>query len=268
MYNPLVSIILPTYNWNSKWLNEWINSVLNQTYNNFELIIINDASINNIEETILEFKKKDQRIKYVINESNLQLTQTLNRWIKLSKWEYIARIDDDDVWCDNNKLKKQVEFMEQNTEYWLCGTWIILIDENWNEFDRVLNRWWDKKIRNYISGSNQFAHSSVIIRKNILDKVWWWYIDSPKTRYAEDYDLWLRIWIISKFDNLQEYSVKYRVRNWSISWTKRSKQFKNTFRVYLQYRNNYPNKISWIIKHLITIFMPKWILNILVKLNR
>ncbi len=264
--NPLVSIILPTYNWNSKWLTESINSVLNQSYINFELIIINDASTNNIEETILEFQKKDNRIIYVKNEKNLQLTKSLNKWIENSEWIYIARIDDDDIWFDKNKLQKQVDFMEQNPEYWLCGTWVILINEDWQELDRILNRWWNEKIRNYISGSNQFAHSSVIIRKSILDKVWW-YIDNNITKYTEDYDLWLRIWTVSKFHNLQDYSLKYRVRNWSISWRKRFKQLSNAFRVYLQYRNNYPNKISWIIKHLITIFMPKEIINILVKLN-
>ncbi len=157
--------------------------------------------------------------------------------------------------------------MENNPDYWLCGTWIILIDEKWDEFDKILNRWNDKIIRNNISWSNQFAHSSVIIRKSILDEIWW-YHDNKITKYTEDYDLWLRIWIVSKFNNLQEYWVKYRVRNWSISWKKRFKQLSNAFKVYLKYRKNYPNKISWIIKHLITIFIPKFIVNILVKINK
>jgi len=263
---PLISIILSTHNWNKKWLTESINSVLNQSYTNFELIILNDASTNNTEKTILEFTWKDNRIIYQKNEHNLQLTKTLNKWIELSKWKYIARIDDDDIWCDNTKLEKQVNFMEENPDYWLCWTWIILIDEKWIEFDRILNRWWNENIRNYISGSNQFAHSSVIIRKSILDKVWW-YIDNNITKYTEDYDLWLRIWIISKFHNLQEYCLKYRVREWSISWKKRFKQLSNALRVYLQYRKNYSNKFIGIMKHLITIFIPKWIVNILVKIN-
>jgi len=264
MNNPLVSIILSTYNWNSKWLTESINSVLNQSYAIFELIIINDASINDIEETILEFQKKNNRIIYIKNEKNLWLTKSLNKWIELAKWKYIARIDDDDIWYDEDKLKKQVNFMEQNPDYWLCGTWIILIDENWKEIDKVLNRWWDENIKKYISGSNQFAHSSIIIRKSILDKVWW-YIDNNITKYTEDYDLWLRIWTVSKFHNLQEYCLKYMVRNWSISWKKGFKQKVNAFKVYLQYKNYYPNKISWIIKHLITIFFPTFIIKSLLK---
>jgi len=74
-----VSIILPTYNGNKKWISESIQSVLDQTYTNFELIIINDASTNDIETTILAFAKKDERIKHYKNDENLQLTKTLNR---------------------------------------------------------------------------------------------------------------------------------------------------------------------------------------------
>lgn len=265
MITPLVSIILSTYNWNHNWTSESIDSVLNQSFTDFELIIINDCSTNNIEKTILEYKQKDDRIIYIKNERNLWLTASLNKWINNSKWIYIARIDDDDIWCDENKLKKQVEFMEKNPDYWLCWTWIILIDENWEEIDKVLNRWWDDNIRKYISGSNQFAHSSLIIRKSILDKVWW-YVDNNITKYTEDYDLWLRIWKISKFNNLQEFSLKYRVREWSISWKKSLNQKINAFRVYLQFRNDYPNKISGIIKHFSTILIPDFITKKIVNL--
>ena len=77
--NPLVSVILPTYNGKSEWLSESIDSVLNQTFKDFELIIINDASTNGIEDTILKYKKKDSRIVYLKNEKNLKLTKTLNK---------------------------------------------------------------------------------------------------------------------------------------------------------------------------------------------
>lgn len=264
---PLVSIVLATYNWNHTWLSESIDSVLIQTYENFELIIINDASSNNIEKIILAYQKKDKRIIYLKNEKNLWLTQSLNKAISKSNGKYIARIDDDDIWCDENKLKTQVDFMENNPEYWLCGTWVILINKDWKELDRFLNRSWDEVIRKYISWSNQFAHSSIIMRKDIFDKVWW-YIDNNITKYTEDYDLWLRIWKVSKLNNLEIYWLKYRVRSWSVSWKKAFIQLWNAFRVYLQYRSNYPNKYSGILKHLISTFMPKWFVKVLVKIYR
>jgi glycosyltransferase involved in cell wall biosynthesis len=69
--NILVSIILPTYNGNHIWLSQAIDSVISQTYTNRELIIINDASTNDIATTILAFQQKDERIQYVMNERNL-----------------------------------------------------------------------------------------------------------------------------------------------------------------------------------------------------
>jgi glycosyltransferase involved in cell wall biosynthesis len=215
----------------------------------------------------LEFVGKDKRIIYYRNESNLQLTRTLNKWIELSKGKYIARIDDDDIWCDKKKLENQVKFMENNIDYWLCWTWVILIDDNWKEIKNVLNRCTDLDIRNNISWSNQFAHSSIIIRKNILLKTWY-YINENYSKYAEDYDLWLRIWLVSKFYNLETYSIKYRVREWSITWRKKINQLINWFRVYLKYRNNYPNLISWIISHIITIIMPSFFVNLMVRLKK
>jgi glycosyltransferase involved in cell wall biosynthesis len=76
---PLISIILPTYN-GEKYIKDSIESVLNQSYKNFELIIINDASkTNKVEEIILNYQKKDKRVIYIKNEENLKLTKTLNK---------------------------------------------------------------------------------------------------------------------------------------------------------------------------------------------
>lgn len=248
MNNPLVSIILPTFNWNSIWLTESINSVLNQSYTNFELIIINDASTNNIEKNILEFTKNDNRIVYNKNDVNLKLTKSLNKWIQLAKWEYIARIDDDDIWCDKDKLKKQVEFMENNLDYWLCWTSTIIIDKNWNEKKRVIMREKNINIKNNILKSNQFTHSSIIIRKEKLDKIWWFY--DEKYNWAEDYELWLRIWRISKFYNLNEFLVKYRWLETSISRKKWLIQEILTFKIIFKNCKYYPNFYKSIILRL------------------
>jgi glycosyltransferase involved in cell wall biosynthesis len=79
MQGPLVSIILPTYNGNHIWLSQAIDSVISQTYTHRELIIINDASTNDIEKTILDFQKKDERIKYLKNERNMERSFSKNR---------------------------------------------------------------------------------------------------------------------------------------------------------------------------------------------
>ena len=79
MKSPSVSIILPVHNTRELRLTESIQSILDQTYTDFELIIINDASTNDIEKTILQFVEKDNRIQYIKNIKNIQLTETLNQ---------------------------------------------------------------------------------------------------------------------------------------------------------------------------------------------
>jgi len=75
----LISIILPVYNSNSERLSQSLESVLLQSYKNFELIIIDDASTTDIETTILQYKQQDPRIVYIKNNKNLKLTKTLNK---------------------------------------------------------------------------------------------------------------------------------------------------------------------------------------------
>lgn len=143
---PLVSILLPIYNGNNKWLTQAINSILDQTFRAFELIILNDASTNDIEKTILAFVQQDQRIVYLKNQKNLKLTRTLNKGFAHAKGKYIARIDDDDIWSDEKKLEKQVNFMEKHPEYGLCWVDTIqMIDENGSLLQTVLE--WEKQMR-------------------------------------------------------------------------------------------------------------------------
>lgn len=235
MKRPLVSIIMSTYN-GSKYIEESIKSVLNQSYSNFEFIIINDFSTDNVEKIISKYQKKDNRIIYIKNEQNLKLTKSLNKWIKIAKWEYIARIDDDDIWL-KEKLEKQINFMEENKDYWLCWTSTIIINSNWKEIEKIKMRNKNENIKRNILKSNQFIHSSIIMRKKILEEVWWFY--DEKWNWAEDYELWLRIWQISKFYNLNEYLLKYRWLETSISRKNQKLQQINSIKLCLKYKKYY-----------------------------
>lgn len=264
--SPLISIILPTYN-GAKYIQESIDSVLWQSYKNFELILINDASNDETENLIKPYLKKDSRIKYIKNKENLQLTKSLNLWLNKSSWEYIARIDDDDIWCDREKLHKQIIYMQDNENCWLCGTWIVLINEKGELWEKIINRWNDSSIRNHISQSNQFAHSSVMMRGSIIEDVGY-YNEEDYCRYTEDYDLWLRIWRRSEFHNLQDCCVAYRVRSGSITWTKNKKPLINAMKVFWLHKKHYPYKIKWLCAHICTIILPKNITRLLVKLQQ
>ena len=107
MDNSLISIILPVYN-GEETIKKSIESVLMQTYKHFELIIINDGSLDNTEKIIEQFD--DPRIILINNENNKGLIKSLNIGLENSKGGFISRIDCDDVWVCEDKLEEQLNF--------------------------------------------------------------------------------------------------------------------------------------------------------------
>lgn len=261
----LISVILPTYNWKKERISKAIESVLNQTFTDFELIIINDASTNDVEKTILQYKQKDNRILYLKNEKNLKLTNTLNRGIAHAKWKYIARIDDDDIWCDSTKLEKQIKFMEENPNYGICGTNVIVIDENGKVGETITMRETDRDIRRKILQSNQFAHTSIVIRKSALKEVGGQY--DPEYNFAEDYELWCRIWVKTKLYNIQNSNIKYRINSNSISRKNSKKQKEIAFKVCKKNISYYPWKYKAYLLRFFDYFFPEkitqWVLKLI-----
>lgn len=123
--NELVSIIMPSYN-TGKFIQETINSVKNQTYNNWELIIVDDGSTDNTDEVVRAIK--DDRIKYIKNKVNKGAAISRNIALREAKGRWIAFLDSDDLWKED-KLEKQIKFMEDNN-YYFSYTNYIEIDEN------------------------------------------------------------------------------------------------------------------------------------------
>jgi glycosyltransferase involved in cell wall biosynthesis len=265
----LVSTVITTYNWNKKWLAECLDSILNQTYKNIEIIIVNDDSNNDIEKTIIKYQQKYKNITYLINKENLWVSKSSNKWIKLSKWKYIARIDDDDLRDDKTKIEKQVKFMEENQDYWLCGVeYIKIIDEEWKLIWKTKNRLTDSDIRNHILQSNQFAHSSIIFRKDYAEKLW---LYDEEYRAALDYEIICKIWSKYKFSNLEWLSISYRINTKWITKKRHWLQYKNARKIFLNNHNNFPNFYKALILRIWDFILPekltKYILKIIKELN-
>ena len=130
MEKVLVTVLLPVYN--NPNINLCIDSVLKQSYKDFELLIIDNASTDNTVEVIKSYD--DPRIKLVINEENIGPTGSLNKGVNLINTKYIARIDADDLMLEN-RLEKQVRFLENNPEYGIVGSWTRHIDTNNNLYE-------------------------------------------------------------------------------------------------------------------------------------
>lgn len=234
----LVSIILPTFN-GSQYIKRSIESVLTQSYGNWELIIIDDGSTDRTEAIVFNYVKTNQNIKYFKNDKNLGIQKSLNKGLRESKGEYIARIDDDDDWVDKDKLKKQVEFLEKNKDYILIGTGFVAVDEKGDEIFRRINPRSDKDIKRIFLEKNCFLHSSVFFRKSNVLGIGG-YSESEDTIHVEDYDLWLKFGTVGKLYNLPDYSVRLTLRIESLSSSHKILQFKNSLGLIKKYKNNYP----------------------------
>lgn len=210
MDSPLISVILATYN-GSRYIREAIVSVLSQDYSNLELIIIDDASTDKEVGKIVEiYKQQDHRIVSMRNEKNMERSWSKNFWVQYARGEYIAFIDDDDIW-EKDKLSKQVQVFAHHKDIGIAGTFAQFIDESvkflWETTHLKTE---PEDIKKTILLTNQFIHSSILIRKSVFDQVWGFPIDM---NLCEDYDLWLRVISISEGVNISEFLVKYRVRS-------------------------------------------------------
>ncbi|OFZ51990.1 MAG: hypothetical protein A2381_01250 [Bdellovibrionales bacterium RIFOXYB1_FULL_37_110] len=201
---PLISIVMSVYNETESRLKSAIEHILNQTYKSFEFIIINDASSPYIE-TLLE-SYQSPKIIIIKNETNLGLTQSLIKGISTASGKYIARIDSDD-YCLPDRLEKQLNFMENNPEYVLCGSNYEEIFNNIKTSPKVKLISNYKNIQKSLSSFNPFAHSTLFFRKDAYDQIGGY---NPNIRYAQDYDLNIRLLKIGKGENLNDVLV---VRN-------------------------------------------------------
>ncbi len=240
--NPLVSIIIPTYN-GAAYIAGAIESVLSQEYLNWELLIISDGSTDDTKTIVEKYSTHDTRIVFSENENNSGIQKTLNRGIALAKGKYIARLDDDDRWIDPTKLAAQVDFLEANEAYVLLGTDARVVDEKGSMLSVNVMPKHDREIRSKILSQNCFLHATVVMRKTALDTVGG-YSETSATRHAEDYDLWLRLGTVGKMANLPLQSTALTARDASLTNRHRVVQARHVLGVVWMHRKNYPHFIS------------------------
>ena len=204
---PKVSVVMSVYN-GEDYLSSAIDSIINQTLTDFEFVIINDGSIDGTPEILNEYKKKEPRIR-VFHQENMGLVKSLNKAISLSKGAYIARQDPDDISLPE-RFEKQVKFLDQNPDIALVGTVFQVNDENDDAVGGTKIPLSDEQIRTHLISSNCFGHGTVMIRKSCLEETGAY---DESFKYAQDYDLWLRLSERFKVSNLNETLYIWRRRN-------------------------------------------------------
>lgn len=202
---PEISVVMPTYN-GDKWIRESIDSVLNQTFENFELLIIDDGSSDSTKEIIENYKKADKRI-ITVYKSHTGATDSQNVGINIARGSWIARIDQDDI-CEPERLSKQLAFVYNNPEIDLLGSGFIEIDKDGNYIKKhSFPRHHKRLTANLETLRRFFPHSSAFYRLDAARKVGKYNIRFIR---ADDWDLWQRLSEQGKIACLAEPLVKIR----------------------------------------------------------
>lgn len=212
--SPTISIIMAVYN-GGEHLRSAIDSVLAQSFTDFELVVVNDASTDDSVAQIEGYD--DPRIKLLHNEENKGLAASLNVGLKEAKGRYIARMDADDL-AVPERLKKQLSFLEKHPDIGLLGSNAVAIDDV-DEMIGVFQRWeTDDVIRWVAMFDNPFIHSSVMFRHSLLTENSLLYDESLVA--SQDYDLWVKMLKVTQGANCFEPLILFRQHQKSISVTK------------------------------------------------
>ena len=211
---------MSVYNGES-YVREAIKSILGQTYTDFEFIIIDDGSNDTSSSIIQDFFDKDNRIRCITNKKCLGLTVSLNKGIAVAQGEYIARMDADDI-SMTRRLEKQVDYLDTHKEVGVIGSQAYIIDDKGEKIGKKNLAQLNIDIKKRMLFNNQCIHSSLMIRKDVLDDVGGYNESFLK---SQDYELLFRI--LSKYSvvNLSEYLLQWRSHAGNISYASRRQQW-------------------------------------------
>lgn len=222
LVKPKVSILVPTYN-RSALLKQSINSILVQSYSNFEIVVVDNNSIDDTEQVIREFA--DPRIKYFKNPINVGPIRNHNIALSLCRGEYIHMFSDDDLMLENN-LSLKVDILDKVQHVGLVHSSINIIDSNGvissnDHWASKSSHWQDVKSKAIMSGEecysilydtwNFISMPTVLVRKSLLDTNNLEF--NNQLKYLIDWDLWLKCSLYCDFYFIDNPLVSYRTHN-------------------------------------------------------
>lgn len=215
MIHPIVSVIIPTYN-RTSYLKLTIESILQQTFQEFEILVIDDGTPNDENEVVcLQFEK----VKYIKISNSGGPAKPRNIGIQNAKGKYLAFVDDDDLWVPE-KLEKQVEILENNPDFGLTHCYCGVIDAKGNLKEEIVGRPKDINSKSGDVSMRMFGNWTImmptpLMRAALVDEVG--YFNEAISGTFADVDYWVRCSFFTKFHYLDEMLVLYRLHENNIS---------------------------------------------------
>lgn len=208
---------MSAYNEKLEWLDDAIDSICNQTFGDFEFLIVDDnPNREELKNYLIKRQKDDERILIIFNDKNIGLTKSLNKALKASRGDYLARMDADDV-SALNRFDAQINFLKEHEDVDVCGSALNFIGNR-----QGVRKYPKQTTSENLIFENPLAHSSVMIRRESLGEL----IYDERFRASQDFDLWTRLLYSKKikFFNFDEPLVDYRISNTQVSSTNKKDQ--------------------------------------------
>lgn len=194
--SPLVSVVVPSYN-HARYVSKALHSALAQDFDNFELLVSDDASTDQSWAQIVEIR--DTRMRAFRQEHNLGPVGNLNFLINAARGKYIALLNSDDAWYAG-KLRKQVSVLDSDPQLAACFTWAQLVDTDgkevagpeaiWRDVFRQPNRTQGEWLRHFLRNGNCLCHPSMLIRRSVYDALG---LYNPGLKQLPDFEMWIRL---------------------------------------------------------------------------
>lgn len=233
---PRVSIITPTFN-RAQFIGFAVDSVLAQTFDDFELLIVDDGSEDDTV-SVLEPYRMDSRVRY-LHQPNQGQSVARNRGLARARGEFICFLDSDDAWTPT-KLEQQVRLMDEYPEVDIIHGDEIDIDAQGREVSRKNMRRFSGMIARELLADNSVSINTVMVRKHCFEEMGGF---SEGRRVADDYDIWLRFAARYRFLYVPEFFGYYRVMPDQISSDKRAR-FESNERIVLDFVRDFPEALT------------------------
>ncbi len=215
--SPLISVVIPAYN-SENLIGATIDSVLAQTYEHFELVIVDDESNDRTPEIIKSFAGRDDRVKYLKIPHSGRPAVPLNKGIELSRGELVAFLDNDDLW-DKHKLEEQVEYFEKNKQMVFVYSMSVTFGDVsvFSPYYEVLPLLFRAAVNHseLIAKGNSITASTVLAKREKL--ILAGNFDEDPELITHDFDMWLRLSELGSFGFIPRIHCKYRIHKSQLS---------------------------------------------------
>lgn len=229
---PSISIVMAAYN-EGQTIGKAIESIIDQTFKDWELIVIDDGSIDNTTVVVNELSKKDNRIHLIKNGVNSGLPSSLNKGIKYARAKLIARADSDDINLPK-RLELQYDFMQRNYDIDILGSGAFLVNQNSKQVKTAFLYQTHEDLVSQPFLKAHFFHPSVIIRKRFFESVGLY--DETFLR-VQDKELWLRgLRAGCRYANLSIPLIEYSTGGYIRSWQSIRAEFISLVRISHKYK--------------------------------